>query len=173
MEEDDIAAAMGFSSFGGAKKRKFDATISPKAKLEGSGANSTKLGVRTTAQSSEGQDSVESNQQDGTSDVLPTTETAQANRKGKQRQPPPATGLADFLNRGQSLPDKPADAPAPASAHDGQAANDQSEMVSFGGPPISKAELSALRRGVANEEGDVAYFLPTFIEDPWERLQKA
>ncbi|KAF2819838.1 hypothetical protein CC86DRAFT_374952 [Ophiobolus disseminans] len=52
MDEDeydsDIAAAMGFSSFGGTKKRKHSRTASPKpAEADASGANSTKLGVRT------------------------------------------------------------------------------------------------------------------------------
>lgn len=30
--------------------------------------------------------------------------------------------------------------------------------------------LQALRRGVRNERGDMAYFLPSFLEDPWEKL---
>lgn len=31
--------------------------------------------------------------------------------------------------------------------------------------------LQALRRGVRNERGDMAYFLPSFLEDPWEKLK--
>lgn len=46
-ENIDIAAAMGFGSFGGTKKRKYDQASSPKSKADASGANSTKLGVRT------------------------------------------------------------------------------------------------------------------------------
>jgi hypothetical protein len=44
-------------------------------------------------------------------------------------------------------------------------------MVSFGGPPVSKAELNALRFGVKNENGDTIYFLPNFVENPWEKLK--
>lgn len=35
------------------------------------------------------------------------------------------------------------------------------------GPP----SLQALRQGVPNERGDMAYFLPSFIEDPWKNLR--
>lgn len=35
------------------------------------------------------------------------------------------------------------------------------------GPPT----LQALRNGVRNERGDLAIFLPSFIEDPWARLK--
>lgn len=31
--------------------------------------------------------------------------------------------------------------------------------------------LQALRRGVVNARGDMAYFLPSFVEDPWEKLE--
>ena len=31
--------------------------------------------------------------------------------------------------------------------------------------------LQALREGVRNANGDMVYFLPSFLEDPWERLQ--
>ena len=45
-------------------------------------------------------------------------------------------------------------------------------MVSFGGAPIPESELRALQHGVVNGAGDTAYFLPSFVEDPWERLKK-
>ena len=31
--------------------------------------------------------------------------------------------------------------------------------------------LQALRDGVRNESGDVVYFLPSFLEDPWKNLR--
>ncbi|KAF2174116.1 hypothetical protein M409DRAFT_16389 [Zasmidium cellare ATCC 36951] len=34
-----------------------------------------------------------------------------------------------------------------------------------------KPSLEALRHGVRNERGDVAYFLPSFVEDPWRGLE--
>jgi hypothetical protein len=30
--------------------------------------------------------------------------------------------------------------------------------------------LQALRRGIRNERGDMAYFLPSFLENPWKEL---
>lgn len=34
-----------------------------------------------------------------------------------------------------------------------------------------KPSLEALRLGVVNEKGDMAYFLPSFLEDPWKGLR--
>ncbi|KAK4498449.1 hypothetical protein PRZ48_011107 [Zasmidium cellare] len=34
-----------------------------------------------------------------------------------------------------------------------------------------KPSLEALRHGVRNEKGDMAYFLPSFVEDPWKGLE--
>jgi hypothetical protein len=33
-------------------------------------------------------------------------------------------------------------------------------------------ELEAYRKGVKQENGDLAWFLPSFIEDPWAKLEK-
>ena len=49
-----------------------------------------------------------------------------------------------------------------------------------GGPPEhlatqtdadGKPTLDALRHGVKNENGDMVYFLPSFLEDPWKDLR--
>lgn len=148
-----MAAMMGFSSFGGTKKRKFDQTKSPaKQEYSASGANSTELGVRIKVQEFESGDS---------EGVHGAAATASA------KQPPSSGGLASFLARGQALPAKPPQAVPETTA---QADPSASEMVSFGGPSITRAELNALRHGVRNENGDTAYFLPSFVEDPWEKL---
>lgn len=34
-----------------------------------------------------------------------------------------------------------------------------------------QASLEALRHGVQNQRGDMVYFRPGFLEDPWERLR--
>lgn len=176
MDEDDIAAAMGFSSFGGTKKRKLDQRNSPSAKADASGANSTRLGVRPKISELGNQKEEHCQRPKVAGDhenILETIEAAQSPEikgKGKQKQPA-ATSLADFLTRGHSLPDKTIDT-QPAS-HSNAQEQDPSSMVSFGGQPISKAELNALRQGVKNGEGDVAYFLPSFVEDPWEIFEKS
>lgn len=174
MEEDDIAAAMGFSSFGGQKKRKYDQASSPKSTANASGANSTRLGVRPKT--------IETNAGEGAdapgwkaNDIVESTETEpnlNATRKLKQ---PAASSLADFLSRGQNLPDKPVsneEAPAPNVEEIANVEQDDSATLSFGGPPVTKAALNELRRGVRNEHGDMVYFLPSFVEDPWEKLRK-
>ncbi|KAF2108712.1 hypothetical protein BDV96DRAFT_652650 [Lophiotrema nucula] len=164
MEEDDIAAAMGFSAFGGNKKRKYDASNSPKSQAAGKGANSIPLGVRTKATKNEGDES-----------IVPSSEAASQPKfdtKGKQKQPP-ASGLADFLARGQVLEaEKASDAQQSATTTSHGQDEISSESVSFGGPAIPQAELAALRRGVRNEEGDMVYFQPSFVEDPWEKLEQ-
>ncbi|KAF2631547.1 hypothetical protein BU25DRAFT_190813 [Macroventuria anomochaeta] len=153
-ENDEMAAMMGFSSFGGTKKRKFDQAHSPaKDEYSASGANSTELGVRTKASSNENPSGEE---------PLSAAPLAKA--------PPPASGLASFLARGQALPEKPPNAAPVRQDGTTQAGPSASELISFGGPSIPRAELNALRFGVKNADGDTAYFLPSFVEDPWGKL---
>jgi hypothetical protein len=169
MEEDDsdIAAAMGFSSFGGTKKRKYDQSNSPKPKADASGANSTQLGVRTRKSATDQPDGV-----DVAGDATPIASPAAPSlpQAKSAQKPPAATGLADFLARAQTLPSKPPDTQQNSSMPD-RTEPSAPEMVSFGGPSISKDELYALRFGVKNENGDTAYFLPNFIGDPWEGMK--
>jgi hypothetical protein len=139
-EEDlDIAAAMGFGSFGGTKKRKFDQTNSPKAKADVSGANSTQLGVRTKK-----------------SAIHEETDS----------------NLARVKEGGSSV-DLPGDVQAENQESSRPSHRGPEEMISFGGSPLSRAELNALKFGVTNANGDTAYFLPSFVEDPWEKLTKS
>ncbi|CAI6335502.1 unnamed protein product [Periconia digitata] len=164
---DDMLAAMGFSSFGGTKKRKFDHTNSPKTGPDVSGANTTQLGTRPK---------IKKDNDMGAFGADNTTGDTGSKEKQKQKQPAPS-GLAAFLNRGQNLPNKPpmsttneARQPTPIG-HQNQ---DATFMVSFGGPSIPRAELNALRTGVLASNGkDTAYFLPSFVEDPWSSSRKA
>ena len=156
-ENDEMAAMMGFSSFGGTKKRKFDQTNSPaKEEYSASGANSTELGVRIKAPE---------NRPSGGEDAPSSAATATV---ATNKSPP--TGLASFLARGQVLPAKPSQAASVQPDVSSQILPSASELVSFGGSSIPRAELNALRHGVRNEQGDMAYFLTSFVEDPWERL---
>jgi hypothetical protein len=170
MEDDEVAAAMGFSSFGGTK-RKYDQTTSAKAKADVSGANTTRLGVRSKAQLDTSQRA--SNHASESEACSHATESQQAPAKNKTNQikkQPPTGGLASFLSRGRDLPERPTmaeenDVSAPPPRDNFNAPR----MVSFGGPAIPEAELAALRNGVVDENGDKAYFLPSFVEDPWEK----
>ncbi|KAM0699460.1 hypothetical protein Q7P36_000462 [Cladosporium allicinum] len=115
----EIAAAMGFGSFGGApKKRKFGADD-----------------AFTSA-------SQEPQQVASKANAVPVAEVR------SQRRP---------VETNETVP-----APAPAPAHDNITLADGSVM-----------SLQALRRGIRNERGDMAYFLPSFLEDPWKELGAA
>lgn len=167
MDEDedlDIAAAMGFSSFGGTKKRKHDQTESPKA--GGSGANTTELGVRTKRGAGD-----EVNMVNPGAMAASTDARNPSARQSKKKQQPPAAGLADFLARAQTLPEKPPERGNVQSERDHVQQEATTEMRSFGGPSVSKAELSALYHGVTNERGDSVIFLTNFVEDPWSRMK--
>jgi hypothetical protein len=169
-EEEDmhIAAAMGFGSFGGTKKRKYDHASSPKAasKEDASGANTTQLGVRTKNVAT---DELDDGAVDDANQVFAPATSTQKPKKAPK--PAAASGLADFLARAQTLPDNPTPTQETGSAPSQSRQPAPAEMVSFGGPAISKAELNALKFGVQNEHGDTAYFLPNFLEDPWEKLK--
>jgi hypothetical protein len=158
-ENEDIAAAMGFSSFGGAKKRKFEQANSPKTNHSASGANSTQLGVRS-------KDAVHDAFQDRV-DAVPLNSSTP-----KSAKPAASTGLAEFLARAKALPEKPLHAAEGPPSIANQEDSSATENVSFGGQPISRAEVNALRFGIKNENGDTAYFLPSFVEDPWANLKR-
>ncbi|TKA50816.1 hypothetical protein B0A49_11402 [Cryomyces minteri] len=106
---------------------------------------------------------------------------------GKAKATAPPTGMAHFLAQAHSqtpsaaptrssteqhhtvLPAHPSlpSKPAPVASDDVPAA-DRSSRTSYGA--LSRQELDALRRGVRNARGDVAFFMPSFVEDPWAGL---
>jgi len=171
-EDSDIASAMGFGSFGGTKKRKYDQSNSPKPnKADASGANNIQLGVRTKKVANNEQNADHASVGVGPEMSSPNA-SASAPKANSGHTSSAATGLADFLARAQTLPNKP-----PETQHDDEMPDRTgdlaaSQMVSFGGPSVSKAELNALRFGVRNENGDTAYFLPNFVGDPWEGMKR-
>jgi len=46
------------------------------------------------------------------------------------------------------------------------------ESFPAGAHECDATELAALRKGVRDRDGDVAYFMPSFVEDPWNRKAK-
>lgn len=127
----EIAAAMGFSSFGGpSKKRKFDADEAV-----------TRANQNPSARE-EPQHNTESDSHRPMSDA--TRQRAERYSTFRQHH---ANTLCMLTTR-------------QGPARDNITLADGSTM-----------SLQALRRGVRNERGDVAYFLPSFLEDPWEKLK--
>lgn len=164
MENEDIAAAMGFSSFGGTKKRKYDQSNSPKSKPDASGANMTRLGVRSKVEHG-----TDAETQPSESVTGPEVSVNSGNRQSKKQ--PAADGLAAFLSRGKNLPERPGQ--KDQNSRDLPRENsDDPGMISFGGPAITRAELASLRSGVRDDNGDLAYFLPSFVQDPWNPTPK-
>jgi len=45
------------------------------------------------------------------------------------------------------------------------------DVTKQGARQYSAAELAALREGVVTANGHVAYFLPSFVEDPWKKVE--
>ncbi|KAK3080854.1 hypothetical protein LTS18_012503 [Coniosporium uncinatum] len=165
-----IAAAMGFSSFGAQtihKKRKYnddsvtDVMAKPGAKT---GANNTELGVRRKPDSA-------------------AADPAGALRtKGKTKQPAAPSGLAAFLAHGQTLPATS----QPSTGRVTLAAIDASmpDPASTANVPtttlptrpsqeakytnLTREDLQAWKKGIKNKDGDVAYYMSSFVVNPWK-----
>ena len=216
----EIAAAMGFSSFGNPlsnKKRKFNHQDTfmdaSKPKSSGTGANSMQLGARqkkipsiSTLRSSQQDDkdgeewldpgyveeSVDMNELSLSADTVLPPQTNPSNfepvnrasprPKGKQNQSGPS-GLAQFLARGEAfkqdvLASENGDFGTKHSL-DAVFPSDHSlptePTASIPSIPLGTfgcEDTHVLRKGVRNAQGDVAYFLPSFVEDPWENQRK-
>jgi hypothetical protein len=180
MEDDyevdpEMTAAMGFSSFGAqpnAKKRKYhhdDAVVSiddPRGKS--SGANTIELGIRKQRDESDS----------GVPPQPKSPEPVSTARDASITHPAGASaGLSQFISEAQSLPPRPM--PPGANQNYQIPTPSASDPKSFpGGIPkqffdkLDWKELEALRKGVKDENGDIAYFLPSFIEDPWAKLER-
>lgn len=66
----------------------------------------------------------------------------------------------------------PLGAPAPRASQPKQRAEDASAHHIAGGvfSDQVRPELGAYVKGVSQANGDIAYFLPSFLEDPWAKL---
>ncbi|KAK4990612.1 hypothetical protein LTR66_006755 [Elasticomyces elasticus] len=191
--EPAIAEAMGFSGFGtqpNYKKRRYnvetDAVIDGEAvnptqsvSNTSSGANVTKLGVRQRTDS--GPIYV-----DEEVVVTPSLQPKPSTKYSKASQTPAASaGLAAFLSQGQieRLPLPNQLVPTTSTTASQQALPVHAPLPQT--PPLpgvlaiprklgelTREDLRALRQGVRNERGDMAYFLPSFVEDPWKDVRE-
>lgn len=143
-EEDDaeaaLAATMGFSGFGGPKRRRLNSPSSSN-RARPAGTGANEVQLG----------------------VRPIKSTETTTQSGKARKADLAGGgLAAFLAHGKGLPSRP---PEPAQ-QEVQRNGREAVEGGAGGGRVSED----WRHGVRNERGDVAYFLPSFLEDPWEGL---
>ena len=185
--EEDVAAAMGFASFGSKpkpakKKRKI---VGADANHEGSGSNNTPLGVRMKAAEEK-------------------NPGAEAEWKEPGYYEPPVNGenedvpyhllhtgdLVDGYHIGQNKgyqprhqPEESKDkTPSSAQSHNNGGQETPKTLQPTSIKPSSPAipgqdsngnwDYHALRRGIIDTNGDTAYYLPSFISDPWQHLRK-
>lgn len=184
-----MAAMMGFQSFGGPQKAKRRKVGEHSSTMPLTSSNNTPLAPRAEANHSETPTSAESSVTNPRTADHQRAERGPGSGTAKGKQPA-LTGLASFLQHGQSLPDgagthhavennsrsnidnnnaarrvvpaqRAADSPRGGP---GPAAATQASQASQAAPA---PDLAAFRWGVKNANGDTAYFLPSFIEDPW------
>lgn len=163
----EIAEAMGFSSFGGTKRRKFNHDAVVDTQPHKSGANTAPLGART-------------NPTNGNSQDLPTGQPAHEAYQIHQNTNQSNTGgPSQIYQRGFDLPKRPPKSPEtqmqsqmPEKSSEALNHEINSPTTAFptGVPKgffdkLTWKELEAFRKGVKDGNGDVAFFLPSFIED--------
>ena len=192
----EIAAAMGFSSFGSKAKNKrrrpdFDEELSAATRV----GKSPKIGP--TSDGSRGEEILESAPsstvaQDPTADQAMTSSTADEVEPREsiyqripdtpnkamptqRKQHPAPGGLAAFLQRGLALPDGPDLSAEQTTENVAESAVPPLELpksiLEKSLEELSPQDLGVLARGVPNEIGDVVYFQMNFLEDPWEKLR--
>lgn len=163
----EIAAAMGFAAFGSSansKKRKANA-----AKTDSSDpAMDAPFPSKTTTMSNT---SITTSQIDNDATMTDALDTVGISHplatgllSGTAGSPPAAPsagkklkgdtgGLAEFVTRGQQI----------------HAIQPASNAGSMGDSQIGP-DWNTYRTGVRNEHGDMVYFKPSFLEDPWKGL---
>ena len=152
VDETDVAAAMGFGSFGAkphlAKKRK-----TAGSEKTGSGSNSLPLGM--TRERDESQIAQSSAVEEGQQMQRDSQEIARQG-DGSEKAPQPGTLGTGLDNR----------------HHMSVGSNIHTVYSQAGQLPNGQWDWQALRRGVRNEHGDMAYYDASFVEDPWALLRK-
>lgn len=139
-----IAEAMGFSSFGmqPGKRRKLN-------------ANTAFLDPKATSSGGHGE-SKETNAMDSDNSVMRSSTGSYALPQGMS---PSAAGE-------ESAQQKHGEGGAAGST---AATKSTASATNIDGD--DERSLQALAYGVRNENGDMVYFLPSFIEDPWQDLK--
>lgn len=93
-------------------------------------------------------------------------------------------GNKEPLGKGKKFPDRPANSSetttndGPHTISESSTLHDPAGHQSAGAHvPVASAQgrgkptIEELKNGVRSENGDVAYFMPSFLEDPWKDLR--
>lgn len=199
--DNEIAAVMGFSSFGNQHKRRrqedyereLDRLIKSQKsgpKLEGDHSSAIPGLAPPTTASAEQSGAVEPTNiavakpdlfesRESIYSRIPETPTKH-NLAGHTKQKLNPNSLAAFLQRGQALPERPDVSiqqiplpPEPAAVPAAVADSATSKpILEKSLEELTPQDLNALNHGVPNEKGDLVFFQMNFLEDPWERLSK-
>ena len=150
----DVAAAMGFGSFGSkphlTKRRKVES-------IDDLPSSQSSIPIRQGLDAS----SKEGLHSHGRLDTLST--------ESERSAPVRATGASSLAEVPTGLPPKP---PANDLNLPGQdVAGDQMQSRDPGKRADGEWDWYALRRGVKEKNGDVAYYDSSFVEDPWAHLK--
>lgn len=176
-----IAAAMGFTSFGVSKKRKYhhsdtvvDAPLAPNpqhsSKLSATGINKMRLGEKRASPAEARPkmddpgytDDAASKGTSASQHAVGTTGPHERTSRQAERSMQTRPRIFEMLAAQTSSAALPR--PPPASFPQGP-------VITATGKQLGQAELQALRKGVRNGRGDTVYFLPSFVEDPWASLR--
>jgi hypothetical protein len=159
-----MAAALGFSSFGAqpsTRKKYNDAvvditTTAPSMK----GANALPLGKKRKASPQ-------------VASVPAAKKPAPRTTQGILSAGTTSEATAELTANAREAADTTTASRPPLSRHDPVTESLlQSWNVSTQGPRrFTAMELQALREGIRTSKGHVAYFLPSFVEDPWAKIR--
>lgn len=161
-------------------------------KHAGSGANNVVLGARNRTEKIDITGDTSSEQvQDQPSSGSASGDTqglqGKTQSSAKKEKTAPPSGLAAFLSRGQTMAEPPKTAvasnsaatqvqpeiPAAINAAVPAPAQPMATTARNSGASRTNRSQQSHRHGVRNEQGDMVYFLPSFLEDPWKELRTA
>ena len=93
---------------------------------------------------------------------------SQYNQNGETERSVPSADVGETTQEEQSRPVADGDG---MNQHVTGDPMQDSTFSSIGNDTVKESRLEALRHGIRNENGDMVYFLPSFIEDPWKNLR--
>ena len=153
--EEDVAAAMGFGSFGAKPHLKKKRKTEPSSE-QGSGSNSLPIGQRKERDTSRAEET-----QNISSLGDPVTHAMGEVPPGNPRMSEVAPGH-------MTLPKRP---PSPEHVHQGVTGVGSNVEREPGKLNNGQWDWNALRKGVRDKNGDTAYYNASFVEDPWAALR--
>ena len=152
--EEDVAAAMGFGSFGAKPHLKKKRKTEPSSE-QGSGSNSLPIELRKERDTSRAEE------------MHSISSLGDPITHAMGEMPPGSPRMSEVAPGHMTLPKRP---PSPEHGHEdvkGVGSNIEREP---GKLTNGQWDWTALRKGVRDEHGDTAYYNASFVEDPWAAL---